>query len=879
MPQRERPRKAPAKSPKASPKAAASPAVLRPAPKLSDPLPEAPSLSGAPLQTANERRAAEKDALWRRYFAEPGAFYDNRATKSNPRAPDFKAKEGGAFLYVKEAPEWAKRKLLGGSSEGTGGSGSGGGGGASKWRGGAYVGGEARVPPLKGKKPTPAGRHDALTALKPPKKGAAKQAVPMAFVLTGLFPSLERDEMENFIKRHGGRVTTAVSGKTSYLVRGDEPGEKKVAAAEGLGVEVIDEDGVFAMVTRKGPPVADRPPPADKPPAAPAAFAGGSGSGSVTGKSAGQSAGAVAGELWTDKWAPKDAGDLVGGKASSDRLLNWLKSWDATFNKRGVKPKVSDKNGPKKAVLMSGPPGIGKTSMAKLIAKAGGYTVMEVNASDARGKAQGDVLKGVGGSTANRVRELVTNRTFSFGRAGGGMADVTKTLLIMDEVDGMSAGDRGGVADLIKTIGMSKIPIICICNDKYSMKLRSLQGHCVDMAFRRPTKQMVAKRLAVVSAREGMTCDQMALEQMAEECNNDIRLSLNMLQMFHRRGKTMRFVDVKEQFAAGGKDVDMSIFAVHDQLFSLSAERLSINARLDLAFHDADLCPLFVADNCINYKTNKPQDELYRMERYARAADAISQSDGVARKVRAEQAWALMPLQLVLGVVEPAALMRGGREALGSHDFRPRFPAWLGKNSSTSKNVRLLQELNTHMTCSGHYQGTPLSMRMDFVPALRALLAAPLRDRSASADDAIGAVLAQLDAYSLTKEDFDTLMSEFRLSKAMAADPLAGVDSKTKAALTRKYNAGSHAVHSSIMLDDGAPKAKRRKVKAEKMDAAGDNDVVALDDAGADVLEEEEDDDGASDAIAGLVKKRGKAGKGKGKAAAKGKGKGKAKAK
>lgn len=66
-----------------------------------------------------------------------------------------------------------------------------------------------------------------------------------------------------------------------------------------------------------------------------------------------------------------------------------------------------------------------------------------------------------------------------------------KTVLIMDEVDGMSAGDRGGVADLIASIKMSKIPIICICNDRYSQKLKSLVNYCLILSFRKPTKQQV----------------------------------------------------------------------------------------------------------------------------------------------------------------------------------------------------------------------------------------------------------------------------------------------------------------------------------------------------------------------------------------------------
>ena len=59
-----------------------------------------------------------------------------------------------------------------------------------------------------------------------------------------------------------------------------------------------------------------------------------------------------------------------------------------------------------------------------------------------------------------------------------------QTVLIMDEVDGMSAGDRGGVADLIQTIHKSKIPIVAICNDKYNQKLKSLRNHCMELEYR-----------------------------------------------------------------------------------------------------------------------------------------------------------------------------------------------------------------------------------------------------------------------------------------------------------------------------------------------------------------------------------------------------------
>jgi replication factor C subunit 1 len=79
----------------------------------------------------------------------------------------------------------------------------------------------------------------------------------------------------------------------------------------------------------------------------------------------------------------------------------------------------------------------------------------------------------------------------------------------MDEVDGMSGnGERGGMADLIETIKISKIPIICICNDQYNTKVKALINHCLDLKFSKPVKTQVAKRMIVVASSEGLTVDQ-----------------------------------------------------------------------------------------------------------------------------------------------------------------------------------------------------------------------------------------------------------------------------------------------------------------------------------------------------------------------------------
>lgn len=142
-----------------------------------------------------------------------------------------------------------------------------------------------------------------------------------------------------------------------------------------------------------------------------------------------------------------------------------------------------------RAVLLSGPPGIGKTTSAHLACQAAGFSAIEFNASDTRSKKSIEDILG----------EYIDNRSIAefFKPASKPEVDLQvrpsssthaqkrRPALILDEIDGMSGGDRGGVAEIIKYIKKTKVPIICICNDRMSPKVRSLANHCLDLKFRR----------------------------------------------------------------------------------------------------------------------------------------------------------------------------------------------------------------------------------------------------------------------------------------------------------------------------------------------------------------------------------------------------------
>ena len=74
----------------------------------------------------------------------------------------------------------------------------------------------------------------------------------------------------------------------------------------------------------------------------------------------------------------------------------------------------------------------------------------------------------------------------------------------MDECDGMSSSDRGGIQALTQIIIETDVPIICICNDREKQQIRTLSKYCVDLKFTRPQPKQMLGRMMQIGFKEGM---------------------------------------------------------------------------------------------------------------------------------------------------------------------------------------------------------------------------------------------------------------------------------------------------------------------------------------------------------------------------------------
>ncbi|KAL6881708.1 hypothetical protein HDV57DRAFT_497101 [Trichoderma longibrachiatum] len=256
--------------------------------------------------------------------------------------------------------------------------------------------------------------------------------------------------------------------------------------------------------------------------------------------------------LWTEKYRARNFMDLCGDDGTNRLVLRWLKRWDPLVfpGTAKARPKAARRNGPhaqpeeekphRKILMLTGPPGLGKTTLAHVCAKQAGYEVIEVNASDDRSR---DVVK-------NRIRTSLGTesvKNVSNLKAANGPQKVAKpACVVVDEVDGVvtgsgASGEGGFIRALIDLVlidqknssGIEKSydgkkkkgddfrlmrPLILICNDVYHPSLRPLrQSNLAEIIHvGRPTLDTVVGRLKTVFEKEGIPCDKDAARKLCE---------------------------------------------------------------------------------------------------------------------------------------------------------------------------------------------------------------------------------------------------------------------------------------------------------------------------------------------------------------------------
>lgn len=165
----------------------------------------------------------------------------------------------------------------------------------------------------------------------------------------------------------------------------------------------------------------------------------------------------------------------------------------------------------KKATVIYGPSGVGKTSSVYALAKQQNLEVVEVNASDFR---NADKINAILGSAIKQ------QSLFSSGK-----------IILVDEIDGLSGTkDRGGIQAVVKLIKQTTFPIVLTATNPFDKKFSTLRSNSTLMEFKELEHIAIHTILKSICEKENITYEDSPLKTLARRAGGDARAAINNLQ-------------------------------------------------------------------------------------------------------------------------------------------------------------------------------------------------------------------------------------------------------------------------------------------------------------------------------------------------------------
>ena len=311
--------------------------------------------------------------------------------------------------------------------------------------------------------------------------------------------------------------------------------------------------------------------------------------------------------LWVEKYKPRSVNDIFGNKLNIKKIRDWLKVF-----KGEVKPKKDFKN----CILLSGPPGIGKTSIAHLILNEAGYNVIEFNASELRASK----------IISDKLHTILSGKSIKMM-----FQKNIKTGIIMDEVDGIESKRECSATDLVEYINYSYIkqhaklkklnkglkkadkkklddvyvnnnPIICICNF-LNKSVHPLLKDVYHISFTQPTDNDVLLLFKKINNNENLGISDVILNLLIPYSQNDLRRAINVMEYlggFILKNKDVTNSDlIKFINKLGNKDMDIGLYeAINTVYFSYDEP----HEKLLQCYHtDQNFVPFIIHENFINF--------------------------------------------------------------------------------------------------------------------------------------------------------------------------------------------------------------------------------------------------------------------------------------
>ncbi|QKQ98463.1 replication factor C large subunit [Candidatus Nanohaloarchaea archaeon] len=367
--------------------------------------------------------------------------------------------------------------------------------------------------------------------------------------------------------------------------------------------------------------------------------------------------------MWVEKYRPESLSEYRGASSQKEELQEWIKDWE-----RGDKP-----------VLLHGQAGTGKTSLVEALANDIGYELVETNASDVR--------------TKSKLKEELKEATRQASFFGG------KKLILVDEVDGMGTGDRGGTAELKRIVEESRFPVVMTANDAYDNSIRSLRNMAKTVKLDSVHTNSIAAHLKEILEEEGIEYEDGVPKRIARQAGGQMRSAINDLEAV-AMGKKKITADDLDVIAS--RDNRQEIF---DSLKIIFKTMNPDNARQATENLDED------AETFMQWIRENIPREYKRPADIAEAYDNISKADVFNGRIMRDQNWKLLKYVYSFSTVGVAL----SKEEKYSGWTKYQYPSKIKKMGQSRASRNKLESISSKLGEKLHISGNDAVREMPFI--------------------------------------------------------------------------------------------------------------------------------------------------------------------
>ncbi|WNY28379.1 Holliday junction ATP-dependent DNA helicase RuvB [Methanimicrococcus stummii] len=493
---------------------------------------------------------------------------------------------------------------------------------------------------------------------------------------------------------------------------------------------------------------------------------------------------------WAEKYRPKTFKDLIGNKKAIHELRLWAEEWE-----RGVPEK--------KAVILYGAAGIGKTSSAAVLAAEMGWEYVEMNAGDQR---TADVIERIAGAASK------TTTLFSHETDAGGNKSSGKRLIVLDEADNLHGTyDKGGSKAIADVIDKTTQPILLIANDIYGMT-QTIRAKSLEIEYSKIQTRSLVPVLTKICQTEGITATENAVLKIAENAGGDLRSAINDLQAV-TVGKTEI---AEDDIVVSGRDVKETIFKALVKVFKGHHRSEALDAVKTLDETPDDLI-MWVDENLPIQFPNRDgsgKDIGGTNPDVANGYKVLSKADLYLGRVRRRQTYRMWRYASFLTTIGPMSVRSKEYSGFIKYSSPTRW-----KRLGQSRSVRNMRD-NIAVKISARHRKSMRVSRNEMIPYYRRLMenedyAVALAGES---DFDMDELVYMLKAKSATKK----VQSVYEKSRFIADAKRPAETEFFKTPESEKRSTAASADKNQLTLEDIAKKSEEKKAEEVKDEKAAE---------------------------------------------------------